>query len=123
MADPGLINQSYLQFGNLAAPKTQITLATTQENVLQGASLRDNSTSIIDEPKEQSLLCAPSKHELHITLSQNIMEASKRQLKMPSYVFQPLPRLEGVTALMELRQQEPDLEIRLEFEIPLPVFR
>jgi len=64
-----------------------------------------------------------NKLELRIALSEKITAASKKQLKMPSYVFRPPPKLERVTALMERRKLEPGLELTLEFVVMLPVFR
>ena len=92
---------------------------------MKSAKLEEEEAQLVKQEEEYMVrgTSTTSKLELRIGLSEKIVAASKRQLKMPSYVFRPPPRLEGVTALMERRQRQPDLEIRLEFEILLPVFR
>ena len=64
-----------------------------------------------------------SKQDMRVQLSEKIVAASKKQLKMPSFVFRPPPRLEKVAALLEKRKGQPDMNIRLEFVVLLPVFR
>ena len=89
------------------------------------AKLEEEEAQLVKQEEEYMVrgTSTTSKLDLRIALSEKIVAASKKQLKMPSYVFSPPPRLESVTALLERRQREPDLDIRLEFDVLLPVFR
>ena len=89
------------------------------------AKLEEEEAQLVKQEEEYMVrgTSTTSKLDLRIALSEKIVAASKKQLKMPSFVFRPPPRLESVTALLERRQREPDLDIRLEFDVLLPVFR
>ena len=64
-----------------------------------------------------------SKLDLRVQLSEKITLASKKQLKCPSYVFRPPPRLELCAALLERRRGQQEVSLRMEPVCLLPVFR
>ena len=64
-----------------------------------------------------------SKLELRVQMAEKIMAASKKQLKPPSYVFRPPPRIVKAEDVYEKRKKKPDLDLKLEDIVMLPVFK
>ena len=56
-------------------------------------------------------------------MAEKIMAASKKQLKAPSYVFRPPPRIVKVEDVYEKLKKKPDLDLKLEEVVVLPVFK
>ena len=56
-------------------------------------------------------------------MAEKIMAASKKQLKPPSYVFRPPPRIVKAEDVYEKRKKKPDLDLKLEDIVMLPVFK
>jgi len=64
-----------------------------------------------------------SKLELRVQMAEKIMAASKKQLRQPSYVFRPPPRTIKAQDVYEKLKKKPDLDLKLEEIVLLPVFK
>ena len=56
-------------------------------------------------------------------MAEKIMAASKKQLKLPSYIIGPPPRTVKAEDVYQKIKKKPDLDLKMEEVVMLPIFK